>query len=170
MLIRPLLFLASLFAFLACATDGGLGLGLAKRTDDGLTKLVQWDKYSLSVKGKRLFIYSGEFHYQRLPVPELWPDIFQKFKANGLNAVRYVVNQPFCAWSVANRVVNSIYFFWSYHSPSKGLYDFKTGAKNIQKVLDDAKKAGLYVIARPGPYNLIPSSRRPPTDCVRSLL
>lgn len=59
-------------------------------TDDGLTTDVTWDHYSLSVKGERVFIYSGEFHYERLPVPELWLDIFQKFKANGLNAVRYV--------------------------------------------------------------------------------
>lgn len=57
-------------------------------TNDGLTNVVEWDSYSAIIHGKRLFIYSGEFHYQRLPVPELWLDIFQKFKANGLNAVR----------------------------------------------------------------------------------
>ena len=76
MLTRLHIFLFSWFAFLAYATD------------DGLTKLVAWDKYSLQVEGKRVFIFSGEFHYQRLPVPELWLDVFQKFKANGLNAVR----------------------------------------------------------------------------------
>jgi hypothetical protein len=58
-------------------------------TNDGLTDVVSWDKYSLSVNGKRVFIFSGEFHYQRLPVPELWLDVFQKFKANGMNTVRY---------------------------------------------------------------------------------
>jgi beta-galactosidase GanA len=47
---------------------------------------------------------------------------------------------------------DSIYFFWSYHSPSKGVYDFTTPAKDIQRLLDYAKQAGLYVIARPGPY------------------
>jgi beta-galactosidase GanA len=40
------------------------------------------------VEGKRVFIFGGEFHYQRLPVPELWLDVLEKFKANGLNAVR----------------------------------------------------------------------------------
>lgn len=60
-------------------------------------------------------------------------DIFQKFKANGFNTV-------------------SIYFFWTYHSASEGVYDFTTSGKNVQKVLDYAKDAGLYVIARPGPY------------------
>lgn len=31
---------------------------------------------------------SGEFHAFRLPVPDLWLDIFQKMKAAGLNGVR----------------------------------------------------------------------------------
>lgn len=46
----------------------------------------------------------------------------------------------------------SIYFFWSYHSASKGEYDFTTPGKDIQRLFDLAKEAGLYVIARPGPY------------------
>jgi hypothetical protein len=56
-------------------------------TSDNKTNLVTWDKYSLSVRGERLFIFSGEFHYQRLPVPEMWLDVFQKLRANGFNAV-----------------------------------------------------------------------------------
>lgn len=56
-------------------------------TDNGKTTDVTWDKYSLSVKGERVFIFSGEFHYQRLPVPELWFDVFQKLRANGFNAI-----------------------------------------------------------------------------------
>ncbi|KAF2823181.1 hypothetical protein CC86DRAFT_355578 [Ophiobolus disseminans] len=102
-------------------------------TDNGLQTVVEWDNGSLMINGERLIIMSGEFHYARLPVPELWLDVFQKFKANGMNAV-------------------SIYFFWSYHSASKGVYDFTTPAKDIQRLFDTAKQAGLYVIARPGPY------------------
>lgn len=65
-----------------------LGLNnLVLATDNGKTTDVTWDKYSLSVKGERVFIYSGEFHYQRLPVPELWLDVFQKLRSNGFNAV-----------------------------------------------------------------------------------
>lgn len=56
-------------------------------TDNGKTTDVTWDKYSLSVKGERIFVFSGEFHYQRLPVPELWLDVFQKLRANGFNAI-----------------------------------------------------------------------------------
>ncbi|KAH8693577.1 putative beta-galactosidase [Talaromyces proteolyticus] len=95
---------------------------------------VTWDKYSLSINGQRLFVFAGEFHYQRLPVPELWPDIFQKLRANGFNAV-------------------SVYFFWSFHSASEDHYDFETGAHNIQRLFEYAKQAGVYVIARPGPYS-----------------
>ena len=46
----------------------------------------------------------------------------------------------------------SIYFFWSYHSAQRGVIDFETSGKNIQRLFDYAKDAGLYVIARPGPY------------------
>lgn len=46
----------------------------------------------------------------------------------------------------------SLYFFWSYHSASEGVYDFETAGKNVQRLLDYCKEAGLYVIARPGPY------------------
>ncbi|KAJ6044614.1 uncharacterized protein N7446_002807 [Penicillium canescens] len=102
-------------------------------TDNGKTTDVTWDKYSLSIKGERVFIFSGEFHYQRLPVPELWLDVFQKLRSNGFNAV-------------------SIYFFWSFHSASKDTFDFENGAHDIQRVFDYAKQAGLYVIARAGPY------------------
>jgi beta-galactosidase GanA len=45
----------------------------------------------------------------------------------------------------------SIYFSWGYHSPREGDYDF-TGIRDMDRVLDEAAKAGIYVIARPGPY------------------
>jgi beta-galactosidase GanA len=54
--------------------------------------------------------------------------------------------------SVILLTLPSIYFFWSYHSPSKGVYDFETSGKNIQRLFDYAKQAGLWVIARAGPY------------------
>ncbi|KAM3072646.1 hypothetical protein ACMFMF_006983 [Clarireedia jacksonii] len=68
-----------------------------------------------------------------MPVPELWLDIFHKFKASGFNTV-------------------SVYFFWSYHEASKGNFDFETSGKNVQKLLDYAKEAGIWVIVRAGPY------------------
>ena len=84
------------------------------------------------IDGNRTFIWSGEFHPFRLPSPSLWFDVLQKMKASGYNAV-------------------SMYFNWSYHSAAPGEYDF-TGVRDMDGVLDMAADAGLYVIARPGPY------------------
>lgn len=75
-------FLGLLSLLLGC-----LSYYFVSATDNGKTTEVTWDKYSLSVKGQRVYVFSGEFHYQRLPVPELWLDVFQKLRANGFNAV-----------------------------------------------------------------------------------
>jgi beta-galactosidase GanA len=96
------------------------------------THTVTYDGYSFMVDGKRTYLWSGEFHYFRLPSPDLWRDIFQKMRAAGFNST-------------------SLYFDWGYHSPAPGAYDF-TGVRDVDKVLDMAQEAGLYVIARPGPY------------------
>ena len=79
-----------------------------------------------------MYLWSGEFHYFRLPSPELWRDVLEKIKAAGFNAV-------------------SLYFDWGYHSPAPGMYDF-TGVRDVDRLLDMADELGMYVIARPGPY------------------
>jgi hypothetical protein len=48
--------------------------------NDGLNEAVEWDHYSLIVNGERLYMWSGEIHYWRLPVPELWRDVLEKVK------------------------------------------------------------------------------------------
>ena len=48
--------------------------------DNGLNEAVEWDHYSLIVNGERLYMWSGEIHYWRLPVPELWRDVLEKVK------------------------------------------------------------------------------------------
>jgi Glycosyl hydrolases family 35/Beta-galactosidase jelly roll domain/Beta-galactosidase, domain 2/Beta-galactosidase, domain 3 len=107
--------------------DGGAFAG-----GDGHRHTVTWDSDSLKIDGRRLTVWSGEFHYWRLPSPAEWPDVFQKMRAAGFDAV-------------------SLYFFWGYHSTTPGAYDF-TGIRDIGRLLTDAQRAGLYVIARPGPY------------------
>lgn len=99
---------------------------------DASTHTVTFDKYSLKLDGERTFIWSGEFHYWRLPSPDLWRDVLQKMRAEGYNAV-------------------SIYFDWAYHTPGPGVYDF-AGVRDVDELLDIAAQVGLYVIARPGPY------------------
>ncbi|MEV0614172.1 beta-galactosidase [Nonomuraea sp. NPDC050404] len=98
----------------------------------GTAREVTYDKYSLTVDGRRIVLQSAEFHYFRLPSPELWRDVMEKFRAAGFNAV-------------------SLYFSWAYHSPAPGVYDF-TGVRDVDRLLRIARQAGLYVIARPGPY------------------
>lgn len=93
---------------------------------------VTYDKNSLIVDGKRVFIRSGAFHYFRTPGVELAKDRFMKLKAAGYNTV-------------------DIYFNANYHSGVEGEYDF-SDIKDIRKILETAKEVGLFVIARPGPF------------------
>ena len=98
----------------------------------GKPESVTYDQYSLMIGGKRTFIYAGEFDPWRLPSPSLWLDRLEKMKADGYNAV-------------------TPYFDWDYHSAAPGVYDF-SGVRDINEFLNMAQEAGLYVIARPGPY------------------
>ncbi|NUT46244.1 MAG: beta-galactosidase [Saccharothrix sp.] len=94
--------------------------------------VVSYDRYSLMVDGERVMLWSGEFHYFRLPSPELWRDVLEKIRAAGFTGV-------------------SLYFHWGYHSPAPGVYDF-TGVRDVDRLLGMADDLGLYVVARPGPY------------------
>ncbi|WEO93383.1 beta-galactosidase [Streptomyces sp. FXJ1.172] len=124
----------------AVARDGGgqaatavsVGRPQAQAQAQAQAHTVSIDGYSFLVDGKRTYLWSGEFHYFRLPSPDLWRDIFQKMKAAGFNST-------------------SLYFDWGYHSPKPGVYDF-SGVRDVDKLLDMAQEAGLYVIARPAPY------------------
>jgi hypothetical protein len=60
--------------------------------DNGLNQVVQWDHYSFKVNGKRLFVFSGEIHYWRIPVPEVWEDLLEKIKAAGFTAFAFYVS------------------------------------------------------------------------------
>ncbi|KAF8877096.1 glycoside hydrolase family 35 protein [Infundibulicybe gibba] len=93
---------------------------------------VRFDNYSLFLNGQRIFLYSGEFHTFRLPVPSLWPDILEKVKASGLNAV-------------------SVYTHMGLINPSRGVVDFND-FRALQPLYDAAKAAGIWVVLRPGPY------------------
>jgi beta-galactosidase len=97
----------------------------------GASHTVTYDRYSLIVDGKPTYLWSGSFHYWRLPSPDLWLDVLQKMKAAGFNGVE-------------------IYFDWGYHSPRRGVYDF-SGIRDVDRLLDMARDVGIYVIARPGP-------------------
>ncbi|KAL4970271.1 glycoside hydrolase family 35 protein [Aspergillus stella-maris] len=101
--------------------------------DNGLSKVVQWDHYSFYVHGQRFFLFSGEFHYWRIPVPALWRDVLEKVKALGFTGFAF-------------------YSSWAYHAPNNQTVDFETGARNIKPIFDLAEELGMYIIVRPGPY------------------
>jgi beta-galactosidase GanA len=84
------------------------------------------------VYGERILIFSGEFHPYRLPVPDLWLDVFQKIKALGLNCV-------------------SFYIDWALLEGQPGVYTAE-GIFALEPFFDAAKQAGIYLLARPGPY------------------
>lgn len=97
-----------------------------------LTSLVGWDGHSFFLNGSRIFLQSGEFHTWRLPVPAFWVDVVQKVKAAGMNAI-------------------SIYTHWALVNPKAGVIDME-GINALQPLFDACKEAGVWVIARPGPY------------------
>ena len=82
--------------------------------------------------GKPLQIHSGEMHFARVPKP-YWRQRLRMMKAMGLNTV-------------------ATYVFWNYHETSPGVWDFKTGNRNIAEFIKTAGEEGLMVILRPGPY------------------
>ncbi|KAJ7133272.1 glycoside hydrolase family 35 protein, partial [Mycena epipterygia] len=96
------------------------------------TEDVRFDNYSLILKGQRVFLHSGEFHTWRLPVPSLWPDILEKTKAAGLNAI-------------------SIYTHMGLQNPSRDVVDFD-GFRALKPLYEAASAAGIWIIVRPGPY------------------
>src|SRR5947209_8474997 len=131
-LIRPLVVTFALLLPAVASASAAAAPFNANAPVFGKAHHVTYDKYSVMIDGQRLQIWSGEFHMFRLPSPSLWRDVLQKIRAEGYNTV-------------------SLYFSWAYSSPAPGVYDFK-GVRDVDRVLREAERAGLYVIARPGPY------------------
>lgn len=77
-------------------------------------------------------LYSAEFHPFRLPVTSLWLDVFQKVKSMGYNMV-------------------SVYFDWALVEGKPGVYTAE-GVFALEPFFEAAKTAGIYILARPGPY------------------
>ncbi|OAG13056.1 uncharacterized protein CC84DRAFT_1227943 [Paraphaeosphaeria sporulosa] len=128
-------------AALACLTiaANARAVGYRSPTDfivpykrQALQDIVTWDKDTIFINGERLFLYSGEVHPYRLPVPDLYIDIFQKIKALGYNGVSFYVD-------------------WALLEGKPGEYR-EEGVFDLKPFFDAASEAGIYLIARPGPY------------------
>lgn len=105
---------------------------LARDPIEGVSPDVQYDNYTLILKGQRVFLHSGELHTFRLPVPSLWPDILQKAKAAGLNSV-------------------SVYLHMGLTNPAPGVVDFDD-YRALKPLYEAAMDAGIWIVLRPGPY------------------
>ncbi|KAK5777377.1 hypothetical protein PVK06_045344 [Gossypium arboreum] len=92
---------------------------------------VDYDPKALIIDGQRKLIFSGAIHYPR-STPVMWPDLIQKAKDGGLDAVE-------------------TYIFWNAHEPIRRQYNFE-GNLDFVKFFKLVQEAGLYGILRLGPY------------------
>lgn len=83
------------------------------------------------LNGKPFVIKAAELHYPRIP-RQYWEHRIKMCKALGMNTI-------------------CLYVFWNIHEPQEGHFDF-TGNNDVAGFCRLAKKNGMYVIVRPGPY------------------
>src|SRR3954465_13928222 len=97
---------------------------------------IRYDGQCLTIDGRDTLIFSGAFHYFRVP-KELWRDRFTKIKAAGFNAVE-------------------TYVPWNYYEPKlpRDLNDVSQlhFADLVEWMKMAHEEFGLYTIVRPGPY------------------
>ena len=88
-------------------------------------------KNTFLLDGKPFVVKAAEIHYPRIP-RAYWDNRIKMCKSLGMNTV-------------------CIYVFWNIHEQREGQFDF-TGNNDIAAFCKLAKKNGMYVIVRPGPY------------------
>ncbi|WP_171686482.1 beta-galactosidase [Paenibacillus planticolens] len=86
---------------------------------------------ALRINGNSQIILCASLFYFRLP-QGVWKERLLKVKSVGYNAI-------------------DVYFPWNHHETQEGVWDF-SGEKDAAQFLKEASDAGLWVIARPGPY------------------
>ena len=83
------------------------------------------------LNGQPFVVKAAEVHYPRIPRP-YWEHRIKMCKALGMNTL-------------------CLYVFWNIHEQREGEFDF-TGNSDVAEFCRLAKKNGMYVIVRPGPY------------------
>ncbi|MFW7379790.1 MAG: beta-galactosidase [Oligoflexus sp.] len=103
----------------------------------GQKKLQRSEPYTLElspqgikIDGRYTLLRGGSLQWFRLP-PEVWEDRMQRFAAMGFNTI-------------------DMYIAWNQIEPREGEFNFSS--PDIRHFLELARKYGLYVIVRPGPY------------------
>ena len=85
----------------------------------------------LTKDGQPWFPVMGEIHFSRYRA-ELWEESLRKMKAGGLS-------------------IASVYIIWIHHEEEEGKFDF-SGSRNLRGFLEAAKKVGISVFLRLGPW------------------
>ncbi|MGO4108493.1 beta-galactosidase [Paenibacillus sp. YAF4_2] len=92
---------------------------------------VQFEASAVRIHGEPRFLLSASLFYFRIP-RKLWKERMEQLKAYGYNSI-------------------DVYFPWNYHELREGEWDFAE-ERDVEAFLSAASDAGLWVIARPGPY------------------
>ncbi|KAG9445675.1 hypothetical protein H6P81_011803 [Aristolochia fimbriata] len=92
---------------------------------------VSYDERAIKINGQRRILISGSIHYPR-STPEMWPDLIQKARDGGLDAIE-------------------TYVFWNAHEPRRREYNFD-GRNDLVRFIKTVRDAGLYAVLRIGPY------------------
>lgn len=96
---------------------------------------IRYDSVCMQIEGKDVFVYSGAFHYFRVPKAQ-WEDRMVKMKEAGFNGV-----ETYVPWN------------WSERSMPKKPDDYsKVELNDLKDFLALAEKYQMYVSLRPGPY------------------
>ena len=119
----------ALMSSLSGGTFAALPSGMAPMADSKNT-FTTGDKTFL-LNGKPFVVKAAEIHYPRIP-RQYWEHRIKMCKALGMNTI-------------------CIYIFWNIHEQREGVFDFK-GQNDVAEFCRLAKKNGMYVIVRPGPY------------------
>ncbi|CAE6716993.1 beta-galactosidase [Paraburkholderia haematera] len=99
---------------------------------NGHTFSFSHDGESFLLDGEPFQIRSGEMHPARIPA-EYWQHRILMAKAMGMNCI-------------------ALYVMWNYHETSPGVFDFRTGNRNIEAFIRLCQQEGMWVLLRPGPY------------------
>ena len=111
------------------------------------SQIIQFDEHSLFINGTRTFIFSGEFHPWRIPVPELWSDILQKMKVRALGFLAFVLAHASPQAGGFNAV--SVYVHWGLIEGKQGELNFDY-YRSLELFYEIAMREGILVLARPG--------------------
>lgn len=82
--------------------------------------------------GKPIQLICGELHPARIP-KEYWRHRIQMAKAMGCNSI-------------------AAYIFWNYHESKPGVFDFKSGNRDLTEFIRICQEENMWVLFRPGPY------------------